>query len=117
MSQTGDIIRSRGWMAKCENPYSTRQMEAEGGFGVVGLASTVALPVRHFFESLRQMHNRGNGKGGGIAAVGLDPKQMRVSKEVLENDYLKIQVIPELGGVVYRCVYKPAGADLFFLEG
>jgi glutamate synthase domain-containing protein 1 len=88
MSQTGDMIRARGWMTKCETPYSTRQMEAEGGCGVVGLASTVALPGRHFFESLRQMHNRGNGKGGGIAAVGLDPKLMRVSKDVLENDYL-----------------------------
>jgi tetratricopeptide (TPR) repeat protein len=36
---------------------------------------------------------------------------------VLQNEYLRVQVIPELGGVVYRCVYLPAGEDLFFLEG
>ena len=47
--------------------------------------SAVRLP------SPPQMHNRGNGKGGGIAAAGLDPAQMRVSPEVLRNHYL-IQV-------------------------
>lgn len=37
---------------------------------------------------MRQMHNRGNGKGGGVALVGLDPDQMGVSREVLDRDYL-----------------------------
>ncbi len=32
-----------------------------------------------------QMHNRGNGKGGGLAAAGLSPAQMRVSPEVLRE--------------------------------
>ena len=31
------------------------------------------------------MHNRGNGKGGGIAAVGLVPEQLGVSREVLDE--------------------------------
>jgi glutamate synthase domain-containing protein 1 len=34
------------------------------------------------------MHNRGNGKGGGIAAVGLSPEQMGVTQKILESDYL-----------------------------
>jgi glutamate synthase domain-containing protein 1/glutamate synthase domain-containing protein 3 len=34
------------------------------------------------------MQNRGNGKGGGIAAVGLTPEQIGVSREVLDNYYL-----------------------------
>jgi len=34
------------------------------------------------------MHNRGNGKGGGIAAVGFIPDALGVSKEVLEDDYM-----------------------------
>ncbi|MFA5312617.1 MAG: hypothetical protein WC375_04750, partial [Methanomassiliicoccales archaeon] len=88
MSNARELMKGREWMSKLDVPTSNRQMEAEGGCGVVGLASTMALPGRHFFESLRQMHNRGNGKGGGIAAVGLSPEQMKVSKDVLENDYL-----------------------------
>jgi glutamate synthase domain-containing protein 3 len=34
------------------------------------------------------MHNRGNGKGGGVAAVGLSFEDFSVSKEELESDYL-----------------------------
>lgn len=60
----------------------------EGGCGVVGVASSI--PVRGMFllRPLVQMHNRGNGKGGGIAAVGLSAKQLGVSKRVLEDCYL-----------------------------
>ena len=38
--------------------------------------------------ALDQMRNRGNGKGGGIAAVGLVPQEFGVSKQVLDEDYL-----------------------------
>lgn len=62
--------------------------EAEGGCGVVGVASTVPVAGKHILGPLRQMHNRGNGKGGGIAAVGLSHEQMGVPKEVLDEDYL-----------------------------
>jgi glutamate synthase domain-containing protein 1 len=34
------------------------------------------------------MHNRGNGKGGGIAAVGLDARQLGVDQRTLEEDFL-----------------------------
>lgn len=65
-----------------------RKSEAEGGCGVIGLASSEQIPARHLLQGLVQMRNRGNGKGGGVAAVGLRPEEMGVSREVLENDYL-----------------------------
>jgi glutamate synthase domain-containing protein 1/glutamate synthase domain-containing protein 3 len=46
---------------------------AEGGCGVIGVASTVAIPGRHIIKSVAQMRNRGNGKGGGLALVGCFP--------------------------------------------
>lgn len=61
---------------------------AEGGCGVIGMASSVRLPARHMLQALSQMRNRGNGKGGGIAAVGLDAAQFGVTEEVLKQDYL-----------------------------
>ena len=61
---------------------------AEGGCGVVGLASEVPIAGRHLIKSLEQMRNRGNGKGGGVALVGLDETQFGVSPETLKNDYL-----------------------------
>ncbi len=64
---------------------------AEGGCGVLGFAANAPIAGRHIVTASQQMHNRGNGKGGGIAAAGLDPVQMRVSPEVLRTHYL-IQV-------------------------
>jgi glutamate synthase domain-containing protein 1 len=68
-----------------------RKAEAEGGCGVVGAACSVPIAGRHFLTALLQMKNRGNGKGGGIAALGLNPEQLGVSKCVLREDYM-IQV-------------------------
>ena len=62
--------------------------EAEGGCGVIGFASTVLVKGKHIFKPAFQMHNRGNGKGGGIAAVGLSHEDLGVSKSILEEDYL-----------------------------
>lgn len=60
----------------------------EGGCGVVGFAASVPVRGRHIFEPSMQMHNRGNGKGGGIAAAGLVPEQLGVDAETLKNDYI-----------------------------
>jgi len=65
-----------------------RKAEAEGGCGVIGIASSERIPGRHLFQALEQMRNRGNGKGGGIAAIGLVPEDLGVTREILENDYL-----------------------------
>jgi glutamate synthase domain-containing protein 1 len=64
---------------------------AEGGCGVLGFAANIPIPGRHIVSASQQMHNRGNGKGGGIAAAGLDPAQMGVSADVLRTHSL-IQV-------------------------
>lgn len=82
------MIGSREWMKECRPKLNRLQMEAEGGCGVVGLAASVGLPGKHILEPLVQMHNRGNGKGGGIAAVGLDHEQMGVPENVLRDHYL-----------------------------
>jgi glutamate synthase domain-containing protein 1/glutamate synthase domain-containing protein 3 len=70
-----------------EMPDITKCAE-EGGCGVVGFCCTEPVAGRHIYEPSRLMHNRGNGKGGGIAAVGLVPEQLGVSREVLDNCYM-----------------------------
>ena len=65
-----------------------QKAEAEGGCGVLGIACSEKIAARHLLQALKQMRNRGNGKGGGIAAVGLAPEDLGVSREILENDYL-----------------------------
>ena len=63
---------------------------AEGGCGVIGMASSELLPARHMLQSLAQMRNRGNGRGGGIAAAGLSPADFGVSDEVMREDTLLV---------------------------
>jgi hypothetical protein len=62
--------------------------EAEGGCGVTGFACTIPVSGKHIYEPSIQMRNRGNGKGGGIAACGLVPIDLGVSRKVLEEDYI-----------------------------
>ena len=72
-----------------QSPRPSRSKEAaEGGCGVIGLACSEPVAGRHLLQSLTQMRNRGNGKGGGIAAVGLVPEQFDVSRKVLDEDYM-----------------------------
>jgi glutamate synthase domain-containing protein 1/glutamate synthase domain-containing protein 3 len=82
------MIASRKALAPAGGFVMPKEMPAEGGCGVIGMASNQQIPARHMLRSLRQMRNRGNGKGGGIAAVGLVPEEFGVTQEILENDYL-----------------------------
>ena len=66
---------------------SRRKGEDEGGCGVTGFCCNIPVAGRHIFAPSVQMHNRGNGKGGGIAAVGLDPDQLGMDRETLDTHF------------------------------
>ncbi|MCW5887435.1 MAG: hypothetical protein KIT07_04855 [Anaerolineales bacterium] len=82
------ILNSRGKLPRTDLTQFNRDEAAEGGCGVIGMASSERIAARHMLAALAQMSNRGNGKGGGIAAVGLDAAEFGVSPDVLHNDYL-----------------------------
>ena len=85
------LIRSRAGLLQ-DLPGLRRGSEAaEGGCGVLGFAANIPITGQHVLAASRQMHNRGNGKGGGIAMAGLDPNQMQVGEDILRSHYL-IQV-------------------------
>jgi len=91
------IIDSRYHFREADKLVKQAGIEAEeGGCGVTGFACSIPVSGRHIFEPSVQMHNRGNGKGGGLAAVGLSPAQLGVDQETLDNDFLlNIAVIDE----------------------
>ena len=64
-------------------PYQVPDPVEEGGCGVVGFTTSIPVGGKHIFEPSVQMHNRGNGKGGGIAAAGLVAKQLGVDEDTL----------------------------------
>jgi glutamate synthase domain-containing protein 1/glutamate synthase domain-containing protein 3 len=82
------ILATRSQIYSNSAQLSISKSAEEGGCGVTGFACTVPLAGRFIYEPSIQMQNRGNGKGGGIAAVGLTPEQMGVSRAVLDSHYL-----------------------------
>src|SRR5512144_2917772 len=83
------IVDSRYYFREADRLIKTSEIEAEeGGCGVPGFACSIPVSGRHIFEPSVQMHNRGNGKGGGLAAVGLSPAQLGVDQNTLDNDFL-----------------------------
>ena len=83
------LIRARSEFRPPEDSeWFRKSPEAEGGCGVTGFACTVPVTGRHIYEPSIQMRNRGNGRGGGIAACGLVPEDFGVSRKVLEEDYM-----------------------------
>jgi glutamate synthase domain-containing protein 1/glutamate synthase domain-containing protein 3 len=81
-----EIIASRAKLPSgiAEN----RKAAEEGGCGVTGFIANIPISGKHIFEPSVQMHNRGNGKGGGIAAVGLSPQALGVTQDVLDTHYM-----------------------------
>ena len=84
----------------------------EGGCGVTGFACNIPVSGKHIFEPSVQMHNRGNGKGGGLAAVGLTPQKLGVDQKTLDEDFLlqiallDESVLPELEANFIRPLFR-----------
>src|SRR5512136_1021613 len=86
MDNAEKILYSRTEL--CRNLPILTNTEEEGGCGVTGFICSIPVTGKNIFEPSLQMHNRGNGKGGGIGAVGFIAESMGVSRQVLDEDYM-----------------------------
>jgi glutamate synthase domain-containing protein 1/glutamate synthase domain-containing protein 3 len=113
------LMESRRGLSGGRSAPRRRVEAAEGGCGVTGFACSIPVAGKHIYAPSVQMHNRGNGKGGGIAAAGLVPEKLGVSRDVLEEDYL-VQIAlldPSAKGEIEREFIAPvfdvhAGGDV-----
>ena len=87
MDNAEKILSSRAELCS-QVPDLAANTEEEGGCGVTGFICSIPVTGKNIFEPSLQMHNRGNGKGGGIGAVGFIPEAMGVSRKVLDEDYM-----------------------------
>jgi len=91
MKYDPDQIREKILDARSKLPHiktPVHKCDEEGGCGVTGFIASVPVRGRHIYEPSVQMHNRGNGKGGGIAAIGLSADDLGVAQDILETHYL-----------------------------
>ena len=87
MDNAEKILSSRSKLCS-PMPDIAANTEEEGGCGVTGFICSIPVTGKNIFEPSVQMHNRGNGKGGGIGAVGFIPEALGVSRKVLDEDYM-----------------------------
>ena len=108
MKRVEALMRSRAALQPA-GAWEPRPQEAEGGCGVTGFACTIPVGGKHIYEPSIQMRNRGNGKGGGIAACGLVPEELGVSRKVLDEDYiLQVALLdPQARGEVEQAFLTP----------
>ena len=104
------LIASRAALSGGRPAIPRQPAEAEGGCGVIGLACSDPIAGRHLLRALAQMKNRGNGKGGGVALVGLLPQEFGVSEATLRDDYLLAiaYLDPAARAAVERAHVRPA---------
>ena len=88
MNNPAKLLNSRKKIIQGISPLQQGKSEDEGGCGVTGFISSIPVSGKNIFEPSIQMQNRGNSKGGGIAAAGFIPGELGVSEEVLNNDYM-----------------------------
>ena len=82
------LIANSRTSLKDRAPAGPSREAEEGGCGVTGFACSIPVSGRHIIEPSVQMHNRGNGKGGGIAAVGFAADQLGVDQKTLDEAFL-----------------------------
>jgi len=87
MDNAEKILSSRSELCSLL-PELEANTEEEGGCGVTGFVCSIPVTGKNIFEPSAQMHNRGNGKGGGIGAVGFIPEALGVTRKVLDEDYM-----------------------------
>lgn len=108
------LIKSRRKLPKLALTDINRNEAAEGGCGVVGFAATEQVNGKHLLAALKQMQNRGNGKGGGIAAAGLNADFFGIDKKLLKTHniltvaYLDLEVRTKVEEKFIQSVYEVA---------
>ena len=110
VSRADAITKARSGLRPSDGqPWFPESPEAEGGCGVTGFACTVPVGGKHIYEPSIQMRNRGNGRGGGIAACGLVAEDLGVSQKVLDENYiLQVALLdPTAQGEVEKAFIEP----------
>lgn len=87
------------------------------GDQVSATAGSLSLPHwtgKYRWES-NPHHNHPYSLDWGTQQLEEEPRTLQTV--VIENEYLRVYVLPEIAGSIHRVIHKPTGEDLFFHEG
>jgi hypothetical protein len=101
-------------------PAPTLQPTATTAPGVRVYQATITLSAYPYEPYLRErVDSRYNWRvvwldRAAYEAANPQPQPRSFQAIVLENAYLKLTFLPELGGRLYQCLFKPTGQNLFY---
>jgi hypothetical protein len=101
-------------------PSATPLPVAAAGADLMTYETTVTLPSYPYEPHLRQrMDPRHNFEvlwldRGAYDRSNPQPQPREFKAIVLENRYLRLTFLPELGGRLYACTFKPSGHNIFY---
>lgn len=92
---------------------------AAGSQSVSVTTTTITLPVYPIESALERRYNAVyNMYYYRLNRTLLDPKagpeKRTFTLVIMENEWLKVTLLPELGGRVYQCIFKPTGHNIFY---
>ena len=106
----------RTYVAVCVLALAAGLVQAQTTQPVQVRQEKIALPwhtcVQGFERDPRVHNNPAIVPGSGVR-VGT----RELDAVIVENEYLRLTILPEMGGAVARVIYKPSGEDMFFWEG
>ena len=86
--------------------------------GVRAAIMTITIPAHDYQPALETRYNPAYNMSYLYLNRGrYDPGRMVMrtfTMVVIENDYLRLSFLPELGGRLYQAIYKPTGHNLFY---
>ncbi|MGC8786802.1 MAG: DUF5107 domain-containing protein [Anaerolineae bacterium] len=118
VGRAGQTIHIRA--APTPLPSATPQKPTAAPFGVKVYETTITLLVYPYEPCLKEkLDARYNFQvlwldRAAYEATNPQPQPRTLTGVVLENQYLKLTFLPELGGRLYQCVFKPSGKKIFY---
>lgn len=85
--------------------------------GVETGAGSLTLPHWTGMYRWEQDPNQNHPFGHVYGTEQLEEEPRTLQTVILENEYLRVYVVPEIAGSIYRVIHKPTGEDIFFYEG
>ena len=93
-------------------------LHAQGGGQTTVTVTTLTIPTHAYDQALVYYTNPTyNMPYTKLDGIRYDPGKIinrSYNLIILENDYLKVSLLPELGGRIYQAVFKPTGNNMFY---
>jgi hypothetical protein len=106
-------------LASSSEAAPPRSASLDGPPPVSVTTTTITIPAHPLEQALERRYNATYNMyyyrlNRDLYDPNAPPENRTFTLIVLENEWLKVSLLPELGGRVYQCIFKPSGHNMFY---